>query len=99
MSFVYLLASNPYRTLYCGSTTDLLRRVWEHRSKSVPGFTARYGVDRLVWYEVHDLLETARSIGARSGSKVRKQLPICVLRTVYENAVIRREGVCVRKYK
>jgi len=46
-----------------------------------------------------DLLETARSIGARSGSKVRKQLPICVLRTVYENAVIRREGVCVRKYK
>jgi len=45
-----------------------------------------------------DLLETARSIGARSGSKVRKQLPICVLRTVYEDAVIRREGVCVRKY-
>jgi len=60
MSFVYLLASKPYGTLYCGSTTDLLRRVWEHRNKTVPGFTARYGVSRLVWYEVHEMLATAR---------------------------------------
>ena len=61
MSFVYLLASGPRGTLYCGSTTDLLRRVWEHKSKSVPGFTARYGIDRLVWFEVHESLETARA--------------------------------------
>ena len=60
MPFVYLLASKPHGTLYCGSTTDLLRRVWEHKSKSVPGFTARYGIDKLVWFEVHELLETAR---------------------------------------
>jgi putative endonuclease len=59
MPFVYLLASKPYGTLYVGSTTDLARRVFEHKNKAMPGFTAKYGVDRLVWYEAHELLETA----------------------------------------
>jgi len=57
--FVYLLASNPYGTLYIGLTTNLSRRVWEHKNKLVPGFTATYGVDRLVWFEVHDNHEAA----------------------------------------
>jgi putative endonuclease len=48
MAFVYLLASRPFGTLYVGSTSDLIRRVWEHKIKAVPGFTAQYGVDRLV---------------------------------------------------
>ncbi|HZK90584.1 MAG TPA: GIY-YIG nuclease family protein [Stellaceae bacterium] len=51
MAFVYLLASRPFGTLYVGSTSDLIRRVWEHKIKVVPGFTAKYGVDRLVWFE------------------------------------------------
>ncbi len=59
MFFVYLLASNPYGTLYIGLTTNLSRRVWEHKNKLVPGFTATYGVDRLVWFEVHDNHEAA----------------------------------------
>jgi putative endonuclease len=59
MFFVYLLASKPLGTLYVGSTSDLVRRVWEHKVKAVPGFTARYGVDRLVWFEYHDKLEAA----------------------------------------
>jgi putative endonuclease len=46
--YVYILASKPYGTFYIGSTTDLVQRIWQHRSKAVPGFTARYGVDRLV---------------------------------------------------
>ena len=46
-------------TLYIGSTSDLVRRVWEHKVKAVPGFTAKYGVDRLVWFERHDTLEAA----------------------------------------
>jgi hypothetical protein len=46
-----------------------------------------------------DLLETTRSVRTGSGSKVRQQRPICILRTVYEDAVIRREGTCVGKYK
>ena len=53
MAFVYLLTSRPFATLYIGSTTDLIRRVWEHKIKAVPGFTEKYGVDRLVWYEMH----------------------------------------------
>jgi putative endonuclease len=53
MFYVYLLASKPYGTLYIGTTSDLPRRVWEHKQKLVPGFTRRYGIDRLVWFEVH----------------------------------------------
>ena len=41
-------------TLYVGSTTDLVRRVWEHKVKAIHSFTAKYGVDRLVWYEIHE---------------------------------------------
>ena len=57
MAFVYLLASKPYGTLYVGSTFDLLRRTYEHKAKVVPGFTAKYGVDRLMWYEAHEMLK------------------------------------------
>jgi putative endonuclease len=52
--YVYLLASRKYGTLYVGVTSDLIRRVYEHKSKAVRGFTAKYGVDRLVWFECHD---------------------------------------------
>ena len=48
---VYILASRS-RTLYVGVTGDLLRRVWQHRQKLVDGFTARFHVHRLVWYEM-----------------------------------------------
>jgi putative endonuclease len=57
MFYVYLLASKPRRTLYIGSRSDLVRRVWEHKLKAIPGFTAKYGVDRLVRFEQHDSLE------------------------------------------
>ena len=60
MLFAYLLASKPHGTLYAGSTSDLVRRVWEHKIKAVPGFTAKYGVDRLVWFEPHDTLEAVQ---------------------------------------
>jgi putative endonuclease len=59
MFFVYLLASKPQGTLYVGVTSDLLKRVWEHKNKVVPGFTSRYGVDRLVWFETHEDREAA----------------------------------------
>ena len=48
---VYLLASGRDGTLYLGMTRDLSRRVHEHKSKTIPGFSRQYGVDRLVWYE------------------------------------------------
>ncbi|MBA5778821.1 GIY-YIG nuclease family protein [Stappia sp. F7233] len=53
-AWVYILASRPYETLYTGITTDLSRRTYEHRNGLIPGFTSRYGVKSLVWYEQHD---------------------------------------------
>ena len=57
--FVYMLASKRNGTLYVGVTNDLGRRAGEHREKCVPGFTKRHGVDILVWYEIHEDIDTA----------------------------------------
>jgi len=51
---VYILANRKNGTLYVGITSDLIRRVGEHKNKVVAGFTKRYGVDKLVYYEVFD---------------------------------------------
>ncbi len=56
---VYLLASKRNGTLYVGVTSDLIKRIWEHRNNVVEGFTRRYGVHMLVWYELHDTMESA----------------------------------------
>ena len=56
---VYILASRRHGTLYIGVTSNLLARVVQHREGAIPGFTRRSGVTRLVWYEVHDTIETA----------------------------------------
>ena len=56
---VYLLASQPYGTLYLGVTSDLKKRVWQHREKLVKGFTEQYSVNHLVWYELHDSMYSA----------------------------------------
>jgi putative endonuclease len=57
--FVYLLASRRYGTLYLGVTNDLARRTWEHKTKVHNGFSSKYGVDKLVWYEVFDQINEA----------------------------------------
>jgi putative endonuclease len=49
--YVYILASQRNGTLYVGVTNDLVRRAWEHREGAAEGFTKRYGVNRLVYYE------------------------------------------------
>jgi putative endonuclease len=54
MYYVYLLASGKHKTLYLGVTNDLVRRIHEHKTKVVPGFTSRYDVVRLVWFEIYD---------------------------------------------
>ena len=53
-SYVYLLASRPYGTLYAGVTSDLVQRVCQHREHLVAGFTKTYAVDQLVWFETHE---------------------------------------------
>jgi putative endonuclease len=56
---VYILASRRNGTLYLGVTNDLSRRVHEHRCGDVPGFTAKYGVKLLVWYEAYTSIDHA----------------------------------------
>ena len=52
--YVYLLASRKHGTLYLGVTNDLVRRVFEHRTNAADGFSARYDVKKLVWFEAYD---------------------------------------------
>lgn len=57
--FVYMLASQRNGTLYVGVTNDIIRRTWEHKNDLIEGFTRKYGVHRLVWYEVHHDIHAA----------------------------------------
>jgi putative endonuclease len=82
MFFVYLLASQAYGTLYVGVTSDLAKRVWEHKAKAVPGFAAKYGVDRLVWYEHHEEWESA----------IRREKPIKEWKREWKIQLIEREN-------
>lgn len=60
-SYVYILASQRNGTLYVGSTTDLVKRIWEHKNNVIRGFTSKYQIHQLVYYEVHqNIMEAAR---------------------------------------
>jgi putative endonuclease len=52
--YVYILASRKDGAMYVGVTNDIIRRIYEHRTKAVPGFTAKYNITRLVWFEIYD---------------------------------------------
>ena len=56
---VYILASQRNGTLYIGVTSDLVQRIWQHKNDVVEGFTKKYGVHLLVYYELHDDMENA----------------------------------------
>ncbi len=58
-AWVYLLTNKPNGILYVGVTTDLARRIWEHREGVADGFSKRYGLKRLVYAEPHDSIRTA----------------------------------------
>ncbi len=57
--FVYMLASRRNGTLYIGVTNDIMRRTWEHKNDLVEGFTKKYGVHILVWYELYEDIHEA----------------------------------------
>ena len=56
---VYLLAKASHSTLYTGVTSDLVARIYQHRTGATAGFTRRYNIKRLVWFEMHGCMETA----------------------------------------
>ena len=57
--YVYILASQYNGTLYIGVTSDLIKRVWQHKEKFIKGFTSSYSVDRLVYYEIFNDIHSA----------------------------------------
>ena len=65
---VYMMASKRNGTLYIGVTSNLLQRVWHHKQGRVEGFTKRYGVHTLVWYELHETM-----MGAIAREKALKE--------------------------
>ena len=72
--YVYILTNGRHTVLYTGVTSDLKKRVYQHRMKLVPGFTSRYNVDKLVFYEVADNPEAAilREKQIKAGSRAKK---------------------------
>lgn len=56
---VYIMTNRPYGTLYLGVTRNLAARIWQHRTHAVPGFTDRYNLERLVWFEQHEVAQEA----------------------------------------
>ena len=72
--YVYILFNKRNGTLYTGVTSDLVKRVYEHKSKFVDGFTKKYGVDKLGYYEVFDDIEEAikREKAIKGGSRAKK---------------------------
>ncbi len=56
---VYILASKRNGTLYTGVTSNLVKRIWEHKNNVVESFTQKYGVHTPVWYETHETMDTA----------------------------------------
>ncbi len=57
--YVYILASRRNGTLYTGMTSNLVKRAWQHRNGEMDGFTKKYGVKRLVYYEMYQNAESA----------------------------------------
>jgi putative endonuclease len=72
--YVYIMTNNNNTVLYTGVTNDLNRRVFEHKNKLLEGFTKRYNIDKLVFYEVYDDINNAiaREKQIKSGSRVKK---------------------------
>lgn len=57
--YVYILSSKQNGTLYTGVTSDLVKRIYEHKNNLADGFTKKYNIHQLVWYEIHETAETA----------------------------------------
>lgn len=71
---VYIVANHKGGTLYVGVTSNLVQRAWQHREEAVEGFTKRYGLKRLVWFEFHSTMEDAirREKQLKAGSRAKK---------------------------
>jgi putative endonuclease len=73
-SYVYIMTNIENGTLYVGVTSNLIKRVYEHKIKVCKGFTSKYSLDKLVYYEVHGCIESAilREKQLKAGSRKKK---------------------------
>ena len=72
--YLYILSNKPNGTLYVGVTSDLIKRIYEHKNEITPGFSTRYNVKNLVYYEIFDFIEDAiaREKQLKAGSRAKK---------------------------
>jgi putative endonuclease len=84
---VYIMASAPNGTLYVGVTSQPVTRVWQHKNGSLGGFTSRYRVHQLVWYEMHEDMTSAiaREKQLKAGSRLKKILLIEALNPSWQD--------------
>ncbi|MDX8411535.1 MAG: GIY-YIG nuclease family protein [Mariprofundaceae bacterium] len=89
--YVYIMTNQRNTVLYTGVTSDLIKRVWQHREKLVDGFTKRYNLVKLVWYENHEDIRDAiaREKQIKAGSRAKKEVLIAAMnpqcRDLYED--------------
>jgi putative endonuclease len=78
---VYIMANRKNGTLYCGVTSNLSRRAWEHRTGAQDGFTKRYACSKLVWYEFYERMDEAiaREKQIKAGDRAKKLALIAAL--------------------
>lgn len=90
--YIYIMTNFENGTLYTGVTNDLVRRVYEHKNKLVDGFTKKYGLDKLVYYEVIDSIEQAilREKQIKGGSRKKK---LCLINNFNKNWNDLYEGI------
>jgi len=76
--FVYILTNKNNRVLYTGVTSNLEQRVWQHKSRTIAGFTKKYNCDKLVWFQVAEEIESAiaREKQIKSWSRKKKEVII-----------------------
>ena|SRR3989344_367703 len=86
-SYVYILANITNRVLYIGVTSNLVKRVWEHKQKLVKGFTDKYNIDKLVYYETFEDINEAikREKHLKGGSREKKLKLIESVNPVFED--------------
>ena len=82
MFYIYFVANKGSNVLYVGVTNDLIRRVYEHKNKLIDGFTKKYNVDRLVYYEIHEDIHIAITREKQIKGWIRKK----------KNALVNRDN-------
>ena len=87
-TLVYMMASQRNGTLYIGVTSNLIKRIWEHKTNVVEGFTKKYDIHTLVWYEIHETIGSAYREHCGYGTSIQKEKTLKKWRRKWKIALI-----------